>query len=243
MAQRLAARGFRVVAFDWRGHGESEWLGAGSYYHFPDYVRDLAGLLPQYLVEGEERVHLVGHSMGGTAAALYAGASGAHIKTLTLLEGWGIAGRSPRAAPALLGNWLAAASSTTKAGRPMRSTEDAARRMQSVHPRLTRELAHFLAEKGSKRVGDLVEWRFDPRHRLPSPMPFWAEAFEACLEKVAVPTLTIASKDGLQVPEADSRLDHLQHRQHHEVADWGHMMHWYAAEPLSAVLSEFLSQH
>ena len=41
VAQRLAERGFRCVAWDWRGHGESEHIGAGGYYHFADYVLDL----------------------------------------------------------------------------------------------------------------------------------------------------------------------------------------------------------
>src|SRR5258706_3132064 len=38
LAEELAAAGFRVVAFDWRGHGESEHVGRGGYYHFADYI-------------------------------------------------------------------------------------------------------------------------------------------------------------------------------------------------------------
>ena len=30
-----------IVAPDCRGHGDSGWVGAGGYYHFPDYVFDL----------------------------------------------------------------------------------------------------------------------------------------------------------------------------------------------------------
>ena len=69
VAQSLAEAGLRAVAFSWRGHGETEHVGAGGYYHFPDYVLDLHELMPM-LASGD--VHLVGHSMGGTAASLYA---------------------------------------------------------------------------------------------------------------------------------------------------------------------------
>ena len=31
----------RVIAPDLRGHGDSDWIGAGGYYHFLDYVADL----------------------------------------------------------------------------------------------------------------------------------------------------------------------------------------------------------
>ena len=37
----LTAAGFPIVAMDCRGHGDSGWVGAGGYYHFPDYVFDL----------------------------------------------------------------------------------------------------------------------------------------------------------------------------------------------------------
>src|SRR5215467_6396773 len=35
----------RIIAPDCRGHGDSGWVGAGGYYHFPDYIRDLEALV------------------------------------------------------------------------------------------------------------------------------------------------------------------------------------------------------
>src|SRR4051812_19362021 len=57
--------GLHVVAPDLRGHGDSDWIGAGGYYHFPDYLADLHDLITQV---GRARVSLVGHSMGGSVA-------------------------------------------------------------------------------------------------------------------------------------------------------------------------------
>src|SRR5260370_32799828 len=53
----------RVVAPDMRGHGDSDWIGAGGYYHFVDYLADLHALVEQL---GGARLSLVGHSMGGS---------------------------------------------------------------------------------------------------------------------------------------------------------------------------------
>jgi pimeloyl-ACP methyl ester carboxylesterase len=61
---RLAALGFRVVALDVAGHGDSEGLGA-----FPT-VHDYADLLDRAIAHlGIERAVLAGHSMGGRLVA------------------------------------------------------------------------------------------------------------------------------------------------------------------------------
>jgi len=40
VAATLATRA-HVIAPDLRGHGDSDWLGAGGYYHFFDYIPEL----------------------------------------------------------------------------------------------------------------------------------------------------------------------------------------------------------
>lgn len=62
-------RGYRVIAPDWRGFGDSGHNPAG--YWFPDYLADLDELLEALGSNGP--LPLVGHSMGANVAALYAG--------------------------------------------------------------------------------------------------------------------------------------------------------------------------
>src|SRR5437763_11394812 len=59
----------RTVALDQRGHGESQWVGPGGFYHFPEYVADLDGALDAL---GLASARIVGHSMGASVGLLYA---------------------------------------------------------------------------------------------------------------------------------------------------------------------------
>ncbi len=66
---RIAAeltREFRVLSFDLRGHGDSDWPGQYSFQLMCDDIVDALGQL------GQRRVTLVGHSMGGVVCYLIA---------------------------------------------------------------------------------------------------------------------------------------------------------------------------
>ena len=95
-----------VIAPDWRGYGlttvagsalhagqvpasadPQSWQGTDSYW-FADYLGDLDALIDHYSPDAP--VHLVGHSMGGNVAMLYAGCRPQRIRRLVNLEGFGM---------------------------------------------------------------------------------------------------------------------------------------------------------
>src|SRR5689334_12405772 len=67
LARHLEGR-FRLIALDQRGRGESDWDPRRRYYT-SEYVRDLERLVDWL---GLERFILLGHSMGGATAFVYA---------------------------------------------------------------------------------------------------------------------------------------------------------------------------
>ena len=64
-ARAVGAAGYHGIAFDLRGHGESEWADDGD-YHVEAYARDVEALLGQF----ERPVTLVGASRGGQASLI-----------------------------------------------------------------------------------------------------------------------------------------------------------------------------
>lgn len=232
LAQRLARAGRRVLAFDWRGHGETEWIGRGGYYHFPDYLLDLSELLPQL---AGDRYDLLGHSMGGTACAMFAGTRPSGLRRLVLCEGLGPPANAHDAfadrASAFLASVARARASTP---RPMRDLEDAAKRMRSQHGDLDDALALFVAEKGTRELdGGQREWRFDPLHRTSSPMPFVLEGFRALLARIEVPVLVVTGSRGYRTEDHATRVAAIPDAREAVIEDVGHMMHWHAPDALA----------
>ena len=89
-----------VYAPDWRGYGLTDW-GRSDCYWFPDYIGDLDVLLDRF--HGDAPVKLVGHSLGGNVATLYAGIRSARVERLVNLEGFGLAATTPDQAPISFG--------------------------------------------------------------------------------------------------------------------------------------------
>jgi len=66
----LSERGFRVIAYDLRGHGESN-AAAGDDYSVDRFGEDLEAVLAQSLAP-DQRAVVVGHSLGAMAIAAWA---------------------------------------------------------------------------------------------------------------------------------------------------------------------------
>ncbi|WP_110855870.1 alpha/beta fold hydrolase [Paraburkholderia silvatlantica] len=79
VADALADR-YRVIALDQRGRGLSDWDPQRDYYAAA-YVRDLKALVKQL---GLRRFVLVGHSMGGANAFVYAGEQPEYLAGLVI---------------------------------------------------------------------------------------------------------------------------------------------------------------
>src|SRR5206468_3870999 len=91
-----------VIAYDARGFGGTQWPRDG--YWFADYLADLEAILDH--VSPDAPVDLVGHSMGGNVAMLYAGIRRERVRSLTNLEGFGMQRTQPDQAPARYRQWL-----------------------------------------------------------------------------------------------------------------------------------------
>ena len=242
---------WHVVAPDWRGFGQSDWT-SGDCYWFPDYVADLEFILDA--VQGSEPAHLVGHSMGGNVALLYAGARPGRVRTLVNLEGFGLHATHADQAPGRFSHWL----DELKSGRSLRdyaNRDEVAARLRRNNPRLTTERAAFLAEhwaepdgKGRLRVAG------DPAHRIVNPMLYRLDEAAACWKAITAPALMVlaAETDALRHvahdreqawAEVHRRLAVVRGAEVVTVEEAGHMLHHDQPEAVARLMSDFLRRH
>jgi pimeloyl-ACP methyl ester carboxylesterase len=81
LAAALPAR-FRPIHYDLRGHGDSGW-SIECRYHLFDHARDLATLFDALRLG---RASVVGHSLGGNVATLFASRHPQHVERLVLVD-------------------------------------------------------------------------------------------------------------------------------------------------------------
>jgi pimeloyl-ACP methyl ester carboxylesterase len=71
-ARRLAQAGWRAVALDQRGHGDSAWVASGA-YGFGDFGRDASAVAGAITTETGQKPVVVGASLGGLASLMALG--------------------------------------------------------------------------------------------------------------------------------------------------------------------------
>jgi len=244
VAQVLARR-FRVVLPDHRGHGDSGFVGAGGYYHFPDYILDLHRLFDQLQVES---AHLAGHSMGASIACYFTGAFSERVKSLALLDGIGPSQVPADRSPALIRRWVndlrLAQARGDSPNDAMESIEEVARRIARTSPGATPERLLALARTASREGEDhTFRWRFDPMHRTTSPMPFDLTRFRVFLQSIRCPTLAVwGERSPMRPPDAAERMALIQDLTQFELPGAAHNLHHERPDELAAVLLGFFAK-
>lgn len=236
---------WHIIAPDWRGYGDSEWLGRP--YWFPDYYADLDALLQHY--SPDEPAQLVGHSMGANIAATFAGLRPQRVARLAMLDFLGLKPDPAIDAPTQIGKWLDEIAEQPRL-RVYTDHGALARRLRFANPRLTAEQAEFLSHAVSRVTADgSVEMACDPWHKVASPALYRVEDAMAAWRRVTAPVLMVIAEKGFVNTRFGQEPDEFQRRigsfsnvQIHTVADAGHNVHHDQPEIVAGLLEAFLKR-
>ena len=243
-----------IIAPDWRGFGQSTGP-ACDHYTMADYLGDLDGLLDHFC--GDAPVDLMGHSMGGNVAMMYAGARPARIRRLINLEGFGLPATRPEQAPARYAQWMDEVKGLHRGEQALKTYPDAAgvaARLQKTNPRLPADKAHWLARQWAEpRLGadGATRWhiRGDAAHRVVSAQLFRADEMRALYAAITAPTQVVETegsgpdqwwKGRYSLDEFHQRLQSVPQCQRTTLPDCGHMLHHDQPALLARQLQEFL---
>ena len=178
-----------VVALDLLGHGHSAHLPAGAWYHYVDYFDQIRATLDHF---GWAHVDMLGHSLGGTLASLFAAVYPARVGELLLIEALGpLTTTLDDALPQLRRALDQRAAFADK--RPLRvfpTLDDAIAARVSVND-LSAPAARAIVERGVNAVDGGFVWSSDPRLTLVSPQRYTEEQVLAMLRGIRARTLLV----------------------------------------------------
>jgi pimeloyl-ACP methyl ester carboxylesterase len=180
----------RVVAPDWRGFGRTAGTAPVDTYWFPDLLGDLDALLDT-LFPGTPQVDLLGHSMGGNVAMVYAGVRAGRIRRLVNLEGFGLPASPPSQAPGRYARWLDELK-TPMALQGHADLGQVAARLQKTNHLLPPDRALWLAAQWAREDGQ-GRWQLlaDPAHKRVNPVLYRTDEVLACWDRIEAPVLWI----------------------------------------------------
>jgi pimeloyl-ACP methyl ester carboxylesterase len=181
-SRALQRTGHRTIAYDARGHGDSDPAPAGRGYGYPELVGDLERVVDEQVGEGP--FVLAGHSMGAHTAVAYALR---HPERLTGLIAIGPVYLG-EVSPASLEYWDGLAAALEAGG--VDGFVDYIDREQGIDPRWRESVLRFTRER--MLLHRHPEALVDALRELPRSRPF--ESMEE-LERLRVPALVVASRD------------------------------------------------
>jgi pimeloyl-ACP methyl ester carboxylesterase len=245
------AEGRSVIAPDWRGFGQTD-AGPVDNFWFPDYVADLDFLLDHYCPG--QPVDLVGHSMGGNVAMMYAGVRPERIRRLVNLEGFGLPASRPSQAPGRYAQWLDELKSLHRGDTALKSYDDTAgvaQRLMKTNPRLPADKAAWLASRWA-RPDASGQWKIQGHaaHKVTSAHIYRADEMLEIYKRISAPLLAVEassdslskwSKGGYTLADYHERLKNVADARTAVIHDAGHMLHHDQPEQLALLVENFLA--
>ena len=184
-AEKVATQGWRTIAVDLRGHGDSDWAQNAD-YSFTSFCADCVALVDQL---GSAPV-IVGASLGGISALLAEGTS-----DRTLSRGLVLVDIAPRANP----DGIQRITDFMKSGHEGFATlDDAAAAIAAYTPQRKRATNPEGLRKVLRERDGRWYWHWDPRFilqdRTEVPPDYLSRLLEVAMENVTVPTLLVRGR-------------------------------------------------
>jgi pimeloyl-ACP methyl ester carboxylesterase len=229
---------FRIVALDLPGHGLSSHRPLGAIYGFADWIPDIADAVDAL---GWDRFNLIGHSLGGAIAGIFASACHDRVERLVFIEALGPIAAEADELPHRLSLFLEERKKLRAKKLPLYASPEEAASARVKAGDLSQEAAQALLPRGLQQINGGYSWRSDPRLRLPSPHRFTEAQTIACLRAIRCRTLLVRAESGMPLPQelAKTRAEAIAHLEIQFVPGQHHV-HLDHPERVSPLLENFL---
>lgn len=181
------------LALDFPGHGKSSHRAMDAHYYFIEWAADIVALIEQ---QSWQRVHLLGHSMGGLVAQLVAALIPEKITGLSLIEAFGMLSYEPQDTLDKLKQALNQRQKLKQKQPPTYTSLEKMIRLRAEASQLSPELVAPIVQRNAKKTAQGWVWRVDPRVRLSSPFRFTKPQIDTLMAGIQSPIQLILASSG-----------------------------------------------
>ena len=229
---------FHVIALEFAGHGKSDHRSPDAHYHLVDNVQDLHQVIERLALSP---VVLLGHSMGGIVASMYAASFPEMVSKLVIMESFGPltmeADSSHEQLKKSIASRIAMESKTVKHPESVEKAVTA----RLMAGKMAKSSAQLLMERNIEVKGELLTWRTDPRLRTISSLRLTEAQANAFLRNIACSWLTILGEEGFEKLKVNfEKRRHLVKNMTFKTCPGGHHLHMDQPENVASEILRFL---
>jgi pimeloyl-ACP methyl ester carboxylesterase len=247
LAPRIADQGWRVVAWDHRGHGDSDYA---ALYSWDADIRDALHVMSSTT---SQPAPVVAHSKGGALMMQLTESSPYRVSRMVNIDGMPSKRRMPdvpdhdqsRLMATEIGSWLDYRHEATHAIRKPGTLEELAQRRAKMNPRLSIEWLEYLVTVGARQSEDGWRWKLDPSMRFGGFGPWRPEWSALRMASLPIPFLgligTVDEPMGWGARARDIKPWLPAGGQLEVLEGIGHFIHIEEPDRVANIIGEFLS--
>ncbi|MEW9799131.1 alpha/beta fold hydrolase [Alteromonas sp. CYL-A6] len=186
---------YRFIALDLAGHGRSSHRSKDAEYNQADYLQDLHALITH---EGWSNVILLGHSLGGILATLYAGLFPEHVSAVISLDSCGPLTRPGESAATQMREAIVSRAekrSSQPGAANLERAVEARCKVSDMRP----DDARLILERNMLTQPDGTQtWSSDPRVRTKSVLRMTESQAQSVMRSIDCPLLFTAASDSFK---------------------------------------------
>lgn len=233
---------YNWLAFDFPGHGHSQWRNNQAHYYFVDYIDDIYQVISENY---STPVHILGHSMGAMTATLFAACFPELVRSVVLIEGIGLVTTPDedvvsQLRTAILNRGQSADKNDKKASRVYKDLNSLIKVRMAVSD-LEYEHCALLMKRNSENTELGIKLRIDPKLKHHSGFRFnEAQAIMTTKQVKAATKLIVAEQGYEQIKHSIKIYSKYYSELSIETVKGGHHCHMQNPQKVASIIREFI---
>ncbi|MBU2979769.1 alpha/beta hydrolase [Alteromonas sp. C1M14] len=233
-------KGHRFIALDLPGHGKSSHRSDDAHYHQLDFVQDLYALIKS---QGVTSVILLGHSLGGILATLFAAVFPELVKGVISLDACGPLTKSAQSSASQIRDSVLSRYNK-KRSKPRIVDLDVAVKSRCQLTDIQPEHAKLILQRNlmTDDEGNSF-WASDPKLRTRSSLRLTDDQAEALMRSISCPILFVAASSSFKkVADVFNERAAWFSQGHCQVFQGGHHIHMEQTDAVGTAIRQFVEQ-